>query len=126
MYHLSHYCFGKKSIQLAQTSSVEIKFTSNSVYHAYSNIWVVWGYKCIDVSAWLTEIFLSAVIVVGYNRTYVNVFEADGPAELIVTINEPAPEDPIETSFYLLVNTQDETATGLLWIIPIPIATQSI
>ena len=53
------------------------------------------------------------MIVVGYNRTYVNVFEADGQAELIVTINEPA---QFENSFYLLVNTQDGTATGLPWI----------
>ena len=49
----------------------------------------------------------------GYNRTYVNVFEADRQAKFIVSINEPAPVDPIENSFYLLVNTQDGTATGL-------------
>ena len=53
------------------------------------------------------------MIVVGYNQTNVNVFEADRQAELIVTINEPAQVDPIDTSFYLLVNTQDGTATGL-------------
>ena len=53
------------------------------------------------------------MIVVGYNRTNVNAFEADRPTEVIVSINEPAQADPIETSFYLLVNTQDGTATGL-------------
>ena len=42
-----------------------------------------------------------------------NVFEADRQAELIVSINEPA---LFENSFYLLVNTQDRTATGLPWI----------
>ena len=66
----------------------------------------------IDVSTWLAEISLPAVIVVGYNRTNVNVFEADRQAELIVSIKEPAQVDPIETSFYLLVNTQDGIATG--------------
>ena len=45
-----------------------------------------------------------------------NVFEADGQVELIVTINEPAKGDRFENSFYLLVNTQNQTATGLLWI----------
>ena len=53
------------------------------------------------------------MIVVGYNRTYVNVFEADGQAELIVSIMEPARTVTIETSFFLLMNTQDETASGL-------------
>ena len=42
-----------------------------------------------------------------------NVFEADGPVELIVSINALAQEDPTENSFYLLVNTQDGTAKGL-------------
>ena len=51
--------------------------------------------------------------MVGYIRTYVNVFEAETQAEFIVSINEPAQGDPIESSFYLLVNTQDGTATGL-------------
>ena len=74
------------------------------------------GYKCIDVSTWLVEISLSAVIVVGYNRTYVNAFEADRRAELIVSIIKPAQVDLFENSFYLLVNTQDGTATGLSWI----------
>ena len=57
--------------------------------------------------------FLSSVIGVGYNWTYVTVFEADGQAELIVSIIVPPQADPIEASFYLLVNTQDGTATGL-------------
>ena len=56
------------------------------------------------------------MIVVGYNQTYVNVFEADGQAELIVSIIKPAQVDLFENSFYLLVNTQDGTATGLPWI----------
>ena len=55
------------------------------------------------------------MIVVGYNRTNVNVFEADRQPELIVSINEPAQVNLFENSFYLLVNTQDGTATGLSW-----------
>ena len=55
------------------------------------------------------------MIVVGYNGANVNAFEADRQAELIVSINEPAPVDPFENSFCLLVNTQDGTATGLSW-----------
>ena len=74
------------------------------------------GHKCIDISTWLVEISLSAVIVVGYSWTSVNVFEADRQVELIVTINEPAQEDQFENSFYLLVNSQDGAAKGLLWI----------
>ena len=102
VHHLSQDCFGKKEYPVT---------TSNIVYSTYSNyMQIMW---CIDVSTWLAEISLSAVIVVGYNQTNVNVFEADRQAELIVTINEPAQVDPIETSFYLLVNTQDGTATGL-------------
>ena len=42
-----------------------------------------------------------------------NVFEADGQAELIVSIVVPSQADPIEASFNLLVNTQDGKATGL-------------
>ena len=45
-----------------------------------------------------------------------NVFEADRQAELIVSIIVPAQVDLFENSFHLLVNTQDETATGLPWI----------
>ena len=56
------------------------------------------------------------MIVVGYNRTNVNVFEADRQPELIVSINQPAQVNLFENSFYLLVNTQDGTATGLPWI----------
>ena len=62
------------------------------------------------------------MVVVGYSRAYVNVFEADRQAEFIVSINGPA---LFENSFYLLVNTQDRTATGLPWITSIPLATQS-
>ena len=53
------------------------------------------------------------MIVVGYNRTNVNAFEDDRQAQLIVSINEPTQVNLFENSFYLLVNTQDETATGL-------------
>ena len=52
------------------------------------------------------------MIVVGYNRANVNAFEADRQPGLIVNINEPA-QNLFENSFYLLVNTQDGTATGL-------------
>ena len=45
-----------------------------------------------------------------------NAFEADRQPELIVSISEPAQVDLFENSFYLLVNTQDGTATGLSWI----------
>ena len=54
--------------------------------------------------------------MVGYNRTNVNAFEAGRQPELIVSIIEPAQVDLFENSFYLLVNTQDGTATGLSWI----------
>ena len=56
------------------------------------------------------------MIVVGYSRTYVNAFEADGQVELIVTTVKPAQLDVFENSFSLLVDTQDGTATGLSWI----------
>ena len=45
-----------------------------------------------------------------------NAFEADRQPGLIVSISEPAQVDLFENSFYLLVNTQDGTATGLSWI----------
>ena len=56
-------------------------------------------------------IFLSSVIIVGYIVTDVNVSESDGEATLTVAITMPT--DPIETSFSLIVNTIDGTATGL-------------
>ena len=51
--------------------------------------------------------------MVGYKWTNVNVFEADRQAELIVSINASAQLALFASSFFLLVNTQDETATGL-------------
>ena len=54
--------------------------------------------------------------MVGYKWTNVNVFEADGQAELIVSINASAELALFASSFFLLVNTQDKTATGLSWI----------
>ena len=57
-------------------------------------------------------IFLSAEIIVGYVETSVTVFENDGVATLTVAISVPPGADPIETSFYLLVNTMDGSATA--------------
>ena len=45
--------------------------------------------------------------------TDVNVSESDGEATLTVAITMPPGADPIETSFSLIVNTLDGTATGL-------------
>ena len=59
--------------------------------------------------------FLSADITVGYTVTDVTVLESDGVATLTVSITMPPGADPIETSFSLLVNTLDGTATGLPW-----------
>ena len=50
-------------------------------------------------------------ITVGYVQTAVNVYESDGVATLTVAISVPLGADPIETLFFLLVNTLDETAT---------------
>ena len=55
----------------------------------------------------------SAVIAVGYVDTSVTVFENAGVAQLTVAISVPPQADPIETSFFLLVNTNDGTAAGL-------------
>ena len=51
-------------------------------------------------------------ITVGYVETAVNVSESDGVARLTVGISVPPRADPIETLFFLLVNTLDETATA--------------
>ena len=56
-------------------------------------------------------ISLSAEIIVGYIVTDVNVSESDVEATLTVAITMPT--GPIETSFSLIVNTIDGTATGL-------------
>ena len=55
----------------------------------------------------------------GYNETAVNVSESDGMAKLTVAVLMPPGADPIETSFYLIVNTSDGTARdfpGLPWL----------
>ena len=55
----------------------------------------------------------------GYNQTAVNVSESDGEAQLTVAILMPPGADPIETYFYLIVNTLDGTARdlpGLQWL----------
>ena len=49
----------------------------------------------------------------GYNVTAVNVSEIDGLDQMTVAISMPPGADPIETSFSLIVNTLDGTATGL-------------
>ena len=43
----------------------------------------------------------------GYIQVTVNVSESDGEATLTVAISMPPGTVPIETSFYLLVNTID-------------------
>ena len=55
------------------------------------------------------------MITVGYVQTVATVLESDGVAQLTVAISMPPGADPIETSFFLLVNTSDGTATGLPW-----------
>ena len=55
------------------------------------------------------------MITVGYVQTVVTVLESDGVAQLTVGISMPPGADPIEMSFFLLVNTSDGTATGLPW-----------
>ena len=47
----------------------------------------------------------------GYVETAVNISESDGVAQLTVGISVPPENISIETSFSLLVNTLDETAT---------------
>ena len=53
-----------------------------------------------------------AEIVVGV-QPFVNVSESDGVARLTVAITMPTGVDTIETTFSLLVDTSDRTATGL-------------
>ena len=49
----------------------------------------------------------------GYVQTAVSVPESAGVAQLTVAISVPPQGDPIDTSFFLLVNTNDGTAAGL-------------
>ena len=51
-------------------------------------------------------------ITVGYVETDVSIFESARVAELTVAISAPNPSVPIETSFFLLVDTSDGTATA--------------
>ena len=48
----------------------------------------------------------------GYVQTNLTVLESDGLVQVTVAISMPSEADPIETSFYLLVNTIDGSATG--------------
>ena len=60
-------------------------------------------------------LFLTTEIIVGYVQPSVDVFESDEVATLTVAISMLPEADPIEVSIFLLVNTLDQTATGLLW-----------
>ena len=53
------------------------------------------------------------MITVGYVQTAVSILESAGVAQLTVAISVPPQAVPIETSFFLLVNTNDGTAAGL-------------
>ena len=55
---------------------------------------------------------LFAAITAGYVETAVNVSESNGVAQLTVAISVPPEVNQIETLFFLLVNTLDETATA--------------
>ena len=60
----------------------------------------------------MDELFsLSEEIKVGYIQTAVNISESDEVAQLTIAISMPPEADPIETSFNLLVNTMDGSAT---------------
>ena len=50
---------------------------------------------------------------VGYVQTYVTISESDGVAQLTVAVSVPPGADPIEMFFFMVMNTQDQTATGL-------------
>ena len=54
--------------------------------------------------------------MVGYILTAVTLIESDGEFQMTVAITMPIKADPMEKSFFLLVNTVDRTATGLPWI----------
>jgi len=66
----------------------------------------------IRISVNMHNFVHSTVITVGYVDTAVSVFESAGVAELTVAISAPNPSVPIETSFFLLVDTNDGTATA--------------
>ena len=49
----------------------------------------------------------------GYNLTDVIIFERSNMVQLTIATSKPRKSVPVETSFYLAVNTLDGTATGL-------------
>ena len=51
----------------------------------------------------------------GYTLSDMTVLESDGIARLTVAITMPSEADLIDTSFFLLVDTLDGTATGVQW-----------
>ena len=53
------------------------------------------------------------MITVGYVQTVVTVLESDGVAQLTVGISMPPGADPVESFFFMNVNTSDGTATGV-------------
>ena len=61
----------------------------------------------------------------GYTLSDVTVLETDGVARLTVAITMPSEADLIDTSFFLLVNTFDGTATGVQWSLEFGYAPQS-
>ena len=61
----------------------------------------------------------------GYTLSDVTVLETDGIARLTVAITKPSEADLIDTSFFLLVNTFDGTATGMQWSLEFGYAPQS-
>ena len=66
----------------------------------------------VSSSVTMYNILHFAVITVGYVDTSVTILESAGVAQLTVAISVPPQADPIETSFSLLVNTNDGTATA--------------
>ena len=67
---------------------------------------------CLFVFSVTSYIICFAGVTVGYVQTDVTVPESAGVAQLTVAISVPPGTDPIETSFFLLVNTNDGTATA--------------
>ena len=61
----------------------------------------------------------------GYTLSDMTVLETDGIARLTVAITMPSEADLIDTSFFLLVNTLDGTATGVQWSLECGYAPQS-
>ena len=70
-------------------------------------------FVCMTITDNRTHISHSAEITVGYALTDVIVFESDGVAQLTVVISMPPGRVPIETLFYLHVNTIDGTAESM-------------